>query len=82
MGWLMVCWCVVRRHGIASLVKRYCILVLEVELWHAARALVMRFLFVMERYGDWIVGVGSMMLTLVIRGSKPGILACILCLCL
>jgi hypothetical protein len=68
-----------RRHGIASLIKCCCILVLVVELWHASQDFVMQFRFAAEcwGWGDWTVGVGSMMLTLVIRGSKPGVLACI-----
>jgi hypothetical protein len=77
----MACWliiCALRRRGIASLVECHCILVLAVELWRAARALVMRCLFIAECCGDWTVDVGLMMLTLVIHGSKPGVLACIL----
>ncbi len=77
----MVCWliiCALRRCGIASLVERCCILVLEVKLWRTAWALEMQCLFIAEWCGDWTVGMGSTMLTLVISGSKPGVLACVL----
>jgi hypothetical protein len=79
----MACWliiCALHRHSKGSLVERCCILVLELELWCAARALGMRCLFLMKCCGDWTVGVGSMMLTFVICGSEPGVLACVLCL--
>jgi hypothetical protein len=81
--WLIACWLMVsalHRCGIASLVKRCCVLLLVVELCCASRDFVMRFLFAAECWRDWIMGVGSMMLTLVIRGSKSGVLAHVFCL--
>jgi hypothetical protein len=77
----MACWlmiCVLHRRPIANLVKHCCVLVLMVKLWHATWRLVMQCLFIKECCCDWTVVVGLMILTLVIRGSKPWVLAHVL----
>jgi hypothetical protein len=77
----MACWPMMHallRNGIASLVEHCCVLVLAVELWRASQDFVMQFCFAMECWGDWTVGVGLMMFTFVIRGSKLGVLAHVL----
>ncbi len=74
--WLIIR--VLRRHCMVSRVKCCCVAVLAVVLWHASQALVTRCHFVADRSGAWTVGVGSMMLTLVMRGSNPGVMACVL----
>ncbi len=68
------------RHSIASWIKQHCVLVLEVVLWRALPTLLMRSHFVADCCVDLTVGVGSMMLTLVIHGSKSGVLAQVLLL--